>query len=209
MAKTDSKSATPENKALEQDILKEAAKAGGQVNQGAVKEQAQQLNQGEGSHNPPQGTQQAQATNTEPVTQKDTPYLKTDVDANAQKSAPQFGSQSGTFELEGYPDEPPATNEEMQAFLNETFVNWRRGRREKQQHETAVVKGQLPADDLHAERVKRFGEGYVIAQKKGANKTNDQQIFTAVAWQRLGGNDNPDGWRQIVEVPKEVKDLKK
>lgn len=59
------------------------------------------------------------------------------------------------------------------------------------------VKAAPSEAELHLQRVKQYGEGYVLA-KKG----NFETVFTQMTWQRLPTN--KDGWQQIVSTPPEV-----
>lgn len=55
---------------------------------------------------------------------------------------------------------------------------------------------------INEDRLKMYGEGYVVA------KNGDlEQIFTRQSWSALAGN--RQGWEEIVETPQEVKSLKK
>lgn len=58
-------------------------------------------------------------------------------------------------------------------------------------------------DELHEERVKRFGLNYVVADKGNLKGV----VFTARAWERLGGVNNTDGWIEQIKTPPEVKGL--
>lgn len=62
----------------------------------------------------------------------------------------------------------------------------------------------LNADKLHEERVKLYGEGYVVAQRKGVT-----QVFTRTTWKLLGGRNNSDGYTEVVATPPEIANFKK
>jgi hypothetical protein len=57
-----------------------------------------------------------------------------------------------------------------------------------------------PTEDL----VKKYGANYVVAIKNGENR-----YFSRVTWDRMNGNKNQDGWREVVKTPPEVKALQK
>lgn len=60
----------------------------------------------------------------------------------------------------------------------------------------------LESLSLHEQRVKQYGENYVLA-KNGERET----IFTRTAWNNLGGT--KDGWKEEVPTPPEVLALNK
>jgi hypothetical protein len=74
------------------------------------------------------------------------------------------------------------------------------------QEEIERIKQQSAAEDLHLERVKKYGENYVVAVK-GTGKKAEETIFTQKTWDFLGTDKN--GWKRKVIVPKEVENLKK
>ena len=212
----------PKDKGLEADILNEAAKAGGtqtaaegtgenKVNQEAVKDEAAKLGeqaQGQPGTDIP-GTEEK---TTGPVAQgeqlpgsnleaaKAADQLTDDEKADAIKAentARVAPHPNAPFTIPDYLQANPVQNqEEIDAIA--TFLE---GYRKKDsQAETAKL---AQADD-HESLVKKYGQGYVKA-KKG----NQEQVFTAITWQRMGANNNQDGWRQIVATPPEVQNLKK
>jgi hypothetical protein len=60
------------------------------------------------------------------------------------------------------------------------------------------------AGTLHEQRVKAYGEGYVVANRKGV-----EQVFTRQTWKLLGGRGNQDGYTEVVATPPEIANLKK
>jgi hypothetical protein len=62
----------------------------------------------------------------------------------------------------------------------------------------------LNANKLHEDRVKMYGEGYVVAQRQGVT-----QVFTRQTWKLLGGRNNSDGYTEVVATPPEIANLKK
>lgn len=217
------KQTAPKDKALEADILKAAgtqasttaAEGTGEdkVNQEAVKteatkltEQAQQGATGEikGTEEKTTGPvaqgEQLSGSNLPPVAGKQDKE-DDDLDADARIKAENAGrvapNPNAPFTIPQYLHDHPVQNqEEIDAIA--TFLE---GYRKKDsQADTAKL---AQADD-HASLVKKYGEGYVKA-KKGTL----EQVFTALTWQRMNGNNNQDGWRQVVQTPPEVAALQK
>jgi hypothetical protein len=89
------------------------------------------------------------------------------------------------------------------------FLEWKKqqaGKVEAQQFATAgnfVANKPTPAA-LHAERLRVYGEGYVVANRQGV-----EQVFTRQTWKLLGGRNNTDGYREVVSTPPEVTNLNK
>lgn len=67
--------------------------------------------------------------------------------------------------------------------------------------------------DLHEQRVKKYGEGYVMAEKPaGIGGKPMQKIFSAHAWKNLGPgakDGSKEGYKVKVKMPPEVANLKK
>lgn len=212
--------APAKDKALEADILNEGAKAAGApVNQQAVKDAA--INLGDGkpagpltdAGQPITGTQETMpgtpgpgvqmpgqnaippvATNQANADQwgekeRDAAIAAANAEkgfVNTQKVVPNVGP---AFNVPQYLQENPPVNQEEMDAIAAFLQAYRAG-----VHAPVAA----PADDLE----KQFGKGYVIARKG-----TDERPFTRTAWDRMGGNSNQDGWREVVKVPQEVKDL--
>lgn len=69
---------------------------------------------------------------------------------------------------------------------------------------TAQATNTNTADVLHAERLRVYGPGYVVARRAGI-----EQVFTQQTWKLLGGRNNKDGYTEVVATPPEVQNLKK
>jgi hypothetical protein len=137
------------------------------------------------------------------------------LEAQAKQNISQAGQNIGQRKvpIPGHPDEY-ATEDEWNQFIGDTFMQWR----EKKGHDahvadlkaqqSATASATAPADnnlsdpELHQKRLRQYGPGYVVAKRNGI-----EQIFTAVAWDRLKGDNNTDGWARVVETPPEVKKL--
>jgi len=215
MAKAAS-TAPAKDKALEADILNEGAKAAGAVpvNQQEVKDAAQNLGNAPATgpiNDAGQsviGNQETMAGTPGPSVQlpgtqgTDIPPVKTN-QANADEwgekekdAAIAAANEAKLGRLKPEPflvpaylnEHPPVNQEEIDAIA--TFLQaYRAGT-----HAPVAA----PVDSLE----KQFGAGYVVAIKNG-----EERPFTRMAWDRMGGNKNQDGWREVVKVPKEVKDL--
>lgn len=221
------KQTAPQNKALEADVLKAAgtqasttaAEGTGEnkVNQDTVKSEATKLTeqaQGEAKAQEVKGTEenttgpvargeQLPGSNLPPVNEvqgkagDDWNDDAKDANIKAENAARVAPQPNAPFNIPQYLQTNPVQNqEEIDAIA--TFLEGYRNK--SSQAETAKL---AQADD-HAALVKKYGEGYVKA-KKG----NQEQVFTAITWQRMNGNSNQDGWRQVVNTPPEVAALKK
>lgn len=203
MAKA-AKEAPAQNKALEADILNEGAKVAGAtpVNQQEVKDAAQTLgnapatgpinNAGQsviGAQGTPAPEQQEQAPVTNQANADDWGEKERDAAIVASNEAKADRLKPQPFLVPAYLNEhPPVNQEEMDAIAE--FLKGYRAR--------VHAPVSAPVDELE----KTYGQGYVVA-KKGT----DERPFTRIAWDRMGGNKNQDGWREVVKVPQEVKDL--
>lgn len=58
----------------------------------------------------------------------------------------------------------------------------------------------ISPDVLHASRVKKYGEDYVVV-----TKDKQQQVFTRLAWNQMRGD--KFGWREAVQIPPEIRNL--
>lgn len=195
--------APAKNKELEADILNEGAKAAGAnpVNQQEVKDAAQNLGNVPATspiNDAGQPMIGAQGTPAPELQGKD--FIPNTNQANAgewgekeRDAAIAAANEAKADRLKPQPflvpaylnENPPINQEEIDAIA--AFL---KGYREG---------GAVPQVD---ELEKQYGKGYVIA-KKGT----DERPFTRIAWDRMGGNKNQDGWREVVKVPQEVKDL--
>jgi hypothetical protein len=213
MAKAAS-SAPAKDKSLEADILNEGAKAAGAtpVNQQEVKDAAQNLGNAPATGfindagQPMTGTQQTMEGTPAPGHQMQgheaiPPVVKTNAagwdekEGDAAIAAANAGkvmqpvANRDPFQVPQYLRENPPVNQEEIDAIAEFLKGYRA-------HVHAPVAA--PVDELE----KKYGAGYVVA-KKGT----DERPFTRTAWDRMGGNKNQDGWREVVKVPQEVKDL--
>lgn len=188
------KETPPKNTGLANDLINEANKQSGAVDQGAVKQDAQNL------ADPTKGiADNLQAAIPPPIKH---PASSDDAgNSEPNEGGEQYGS---TLKMRGYPDQIDATSEEVEDALIELIVN-RRRRMQAQLTEKKELAGDLAPTELDAQREKKYGPGYVVARKG-----KDEQIFTAVAWGRMVADKKgeKDGWRQVVGEPDEVKRLK-
>lgn len=203
--------APAKDKALEADILNEGAKAAGAapVNQQEIKEAAQNLGDGRPAGpltdagqpitgtqetmpgTPGPGVQMPGQNGIPPVGANQDEWGEKERDAAIRASNEAKGNilTAQPFLVPAYLNENPPMNQEEIDAIAAFLQAYRAGI-----HAPVAA----PVDDLE----KQFGKGYVVARKG-----TDERPFTRTAWDRMGGNSNQDGWREVVKVPQEVKDL--
>lgn len=196
------KSTEPKNKDLEQDILNEADQVAGSTKTAEASADLNEKLKGEAEKTA--GASQAEVaekakeldefvnkqekTDAKPDPSAANEAMKTDTAANAKGDDP--------FLVPSYLQQnPPINQEEIDAIAG--FLE----RYRKQP--THEEKAKQQESDEAAQLVRQYGKNHVRARKGG-----QEQIFTAITWQRMGGNKNQDGWREVVQTPPEVKGLK-
>jgi hypothetical protein len=85
-----------------------------------------------------------------------------------------------------------ASPEVKQAFSKWYATNGQQAPISKEEAKTQVM------DAMHSQ----FGKDYVMATKNG-----EERPFSRVAWDRMNGNKNQDGWVEVIQKPPEVKAL--
>lgn len=212
------KETNPKNTALESDILKAAGNAAPPVNQQAIKDQAQaigdQANQVPGktetmAGEPAPGVQLPGSdlppvTSTQAAGAVDPEYAEFLAWKKKKEDSQQALAQTPA-DLPGQPvvDEYEAKRRTAEEAARKAYNDVMDG---QAQTGTAVVdqsKG-TEAGTLHEQRVKAYGEGYVVANRKGV-----EQVFTRQTWKLLGGRGNQDGYTEVVATPPEIANLKK
>jgi hypothetical protein len=214
MAKAAS-TAPAKDKALEADILNEGAKAAGAVpvNQQEVKDAAQNLGNAPAT-GPINEAGQSVIGSQETMAGTPGPGVQLPNQGNAippvtnQANADEWGEKEKDAAIAAANAEKNIRPANTQPFMVPQYLN---ENPVKTQEEIDAIAAFLqayragthapvaaPADSLE----KQFGAGYVVAIKNG-----EERPFTRMAWDRMGGNKNQDGWREVVKVPKEVKDL--
>jgi hypothetical protein len=207
------KSTNPKNTELESDVLKAAGTGTPPpVDQQAIKDQAQTI-----------GDQANKAQDTAPQTIPGIP-------GNMQGQLAE-GVQMPGSNLPPVAKDLPAdsTTAEAAGFLIAgkdpeylEFLEWKKNKAEADKA-AADLQAKFPptekttpfedpdaeikrinAQKQHEERVKVYGEGYVVAQRQGV-----VQVFTKTTWNLLGGRKNTDGYTEVVAAPPEVANLKK
>lgn len=219
------KSTNPKNADLEAEVLKAAGNAPAPVDQQAVKEQAQEIAgkaetmQGQpgegiqmpGSNLPPVASNTAAAGavpgnfgNPAPGATADPEYLEF-LEWKKQQAAKSEGLAQASADLGAQP--LPKAPEVTQAVMQQAEEAAMKAYHEvinKQTAASAPVTDQSSAATLHKERLRVYGEGYVVANRQGV-----EQVFTRQTWKLLGGRNNKDGYKEVVNTPPEVANLQK
>lgn len=210
------KETNPKNTALENDVLKAAGNAAPPINQQAIKDQAQaigdQANQGKTetiAHEPAPGVQ-LPGSDLPPVTSAQTAgaidpqyaeflaWKKQQAD-NQHALAQAFADLPGQPVVDEYEEKRRTAEEAARKAYNDVMDG------QAQTSAAVVDQSKGPeAGTLHEQRIKAYGEGYVVANRKGV-----EQVFTRQAWKLLGGRGNQDGYTEVVATPPEIANLKK
>jgi hypothetical protein len=198
------KETNPKNAALESDVLKAAGNAAPPVNQQGIKDQAQaigdQANQA-GAQTIP-GITETMAGEPAPGIQLPGSNLPPVTNAAMEGAVPlTFGN-------------PAPGNQPDPEYVE--FLEWKKKKADADQaaanqaNKTTPFENpdreikRLNTEKLHEERVKMYGDGYVVARR-----LNVEQVFTRTAWNLLGGRNNQEGYREVVAAPPEVAHLNK
>jgi hypothetical protein len=209
------KETNPKNTALESDVLKAAGNAAGPVNQQAIKDQAT-ADQGQaipgktetmagdpgpevqlpGSDLPPVVSTQA-AGAVDPQYAEFLAWKKQQADS--QHALAQASADLETKQATDYDARKQAAEEAARKAYNDIMDS-------QAQPGAAIVDQSKNADatSLHEQRLKMYGEGYVVARR-----LNVEQVFTRTAWNLLGGRSNKEGYREVVSAPPEVANMSK
>lgn len=217
------KQTNPKNTELESDVLKAAGNAAPPVNQQAIKDQAQaigdqankaetiqgktetmqgepgpgiQLPGTEGNAAPVSTTHTAGAV--DPLYTEFLAWKKQQEDnAQALNTAP---AGTVTKQPSDYDAKRQAAEEAARKAYNDVMDA---PQTTPHPDPDGEIKS-LNANKVHEERVRLYGEGYVVAQRKGVT-----QVFTRTTWNLLGGRNNSDGYTEVVATPPEIANLKK
>ncbi len=206
------KSINPKDSELAAGIINEGAKAAQPpVNQEAVKQQAQDIGNhaNQGNAIPPQqGELQGQPGPATQLPGSDLPPVQAGTGASAQTLANELERQHNqNFTVPQYLNENPPLNQAEMDAISGFLQKFRKDQEAAKQallpdpEADAKKEG---ANKLHTERVKKYGQGYIVAKRAQV-----ETIFTRRAWDNLGGAQNKDGWKQVVEMPPEIAHLKK
>lgn len=177
------------------------AKEAGDVNQEAVKEDAEKIAD--------DANKQSPVNNAGQLKQEDKGAgdfqkpLPNDQGVEGKKEMPQ--SAPSEFAAPQYLRDNPVQNAEELEAIAEFLKAYRSKGVTSETTKQGAQPVQPEADkvlELHNSRLNEYGAGYVIAQR-----AQIEQVFTAISWQRLGGDKNTDGWRRVVQTPPEVKAL--
>lgn len=207
------KETPPKNTALESDILKAAGTAGPALDQQQIKDQAQAItNEANKAQDIPGKTETMQGEPGQGVQ-----LLGSNMPPVATSTAGIPGEVDPDY-LEYLEFKKKKWVAEQMAADRKSTEYQEQQKREAEAEEAArkayeaVMKGQADkgmlvetdATKVHNERLRLYGQGYVIAKRLGV-----EQIFTRQTWQLLGGRNNQDGYTEVVATPPEIANLKK
>lgn len=217
------KTTNPKDAALESDVLKAAGNAPAPVNQQDVKDQAQaiadQANKAGAetvqgipanmTGQPAQGTQ-LQGSGLPPVASTQAagavdPEYAEFLAWKKKKEDSQQALAQASADLPGQPvvDEYEAKRRTAEEAARKAYNDVMDG--QAQAGDAVVDQSEnTDATALHKERLRLYGDGYVVARRQGV-----EQVFTRQTWKLLGGRNNKDGYTEVVATPPEIANLKK